>query len=114
MFLPKTIISVLAYFQSAFTAPTFYKAIGLVVGTLLARGRRTVAVALRYLGLAHYSNFNKYHQVLSQAKWSGLKVSKLRLQLLVATFGDSTGPLDLVIDQTLQRRWGRKITKRGH
>src|SRR5689334_13670662 len=114
MFLPKTIISVLAFFQPAFTAPTFHKAIGLVVGTLLARGRRTVAMALRYLGLAHRSNFNKYHHVLSRAKWSGLKVSKLLLQALVATFGDPDGPLHLVIDETLERRWGHKITKRGH
>ena len=79
----------LASFQPAFTTPTFHKAIRLVIGTLLARGRRTVATALRYLGLAHRSNFNKYHQVLSRAKWSGLKVSKLLLQALVATFGDA-------------------------
>ena len=89
MFLPKAIISVLAYFQPAFSAPTESKALALLVGTLLARGRRTVATALRYLGLAHRSNFNKYHQVLSRAKWSGLKVSKLLLQALVATFGDA-------------------------
>ncbi len=47
MFLPPAILTVLSYFQPAFSKPTFNKAALLVVGTLLARGRRTVAMALR-------------------------------------------------------------------
>lgn len=114
MTLPSVILAVLACFESAFTTPTFEKAGWLVVGTLLARGRRTVAAALRYLGWQDRSNFNKYHHVLSRASWSGLKVSKLLLHLLITTFANPTGPLEFVIDETLERRWGRKITKRGH
>jgi hypothetical protein len=114
MFLPPAILTVLSYFQPAFSKPTFNKAVLLVVGTLLARGRRTVTVALRYLGLQHSSNFNKYHHVLSRNRWSSFKISQLLLKLLVATFIPKGAPLEIVIDETLERRWGPKITKRGH
>ena len=30
------------------------------------------------------------------------------------TFGQAGGTLDIVIDETLERRWGPKINKRGH
>jgi hypothetical protein len=45
MSLPSPIITVLAHFQPLFTAPTWKKVVTLLVGTLLARGRRTVAAA---------------------------------------------------------------------
>ena len=42
MSLPEPIIALLASFQPVFTNPTWQKALVLLVGTLLARGRRTV------------------------------------------------------------------------
>ena len=42
MFLPAEIIPILAQFAPVFTAPTYQKALLLVVGTILAKGRRTV------------------------------------------------------------------------
>ncbi len=36
------------------------------------------------------------------------------LKLFVTTFVGAGGTVDSVIDETLERRWGRKITKRGH
>ena len=44
------IVTVLAIFQSAFTYPTWEKAQVLIMGTLLAHGRRTVTAALRQMG----------------------------------------------------------------
>ena len=52
MSLPEPIITLLAHFQSAFTQPTWQKLLILFTGTLLARGRRTVTVALRQMGRA--------------------------------------------------------------
>ena len=46
MFLSRPILSVFSHFRSAFTRPTWEKVQVLVTGTLLARGRRTVAAAL--------------------------------------------------------------------
>ena len=51
MFLPQEIITILNHFEPAFTRPTYQKAMVLVVGTILARGRRTVTAALRQMGL---------------------------------------------------------------
>ncbi len=53
MVLPAAIITILAHFQPAFTGPTYHKVLILLVGTLLTRGRHTVAAALRHMGLQH-------------------------------------------------------------
>lgn len=52
MSLPEPIIALLASFQPVFPHPTWQKAMVLLVGTVLAQGRRTVTVALRQMGLA--------------------------------------------------------------
>ena len=51
MSLPCPIITVLAHFEPLFTTPTWKKVVILLVGTVLARGRRTVTAALRQMGL---------------------------------------------------------------
>jgi hypothetical protein len=85
-----------------------------MVGTLLARGRRTVTAALKQMGLHDEADFALFHQVLNRASWSCLTLSRLLLQLLVSTFVGAGGTAEIVIDETLERRWGRKISKRGH
>jgi hypothetical protein len=114
MFLPAEIITVLSQFQPAFSAPTFRKVIVLVVGTLLGRGRRTVAAALRQVGLADRGDWAKYHHVLNRASWSSLEVAGILLRVLVQTFVPSEGWVEMIFDETLERRWGRRIKKRGH
>jgi hypothetical protein len=114
MFLPSEIISVIAHFAPAFTRPSYRKAVVLLVGTILARGRRTVTAALRSAGLQQHKQWAKYHHLLNRASWSGLTVSRLLLQLAVRSLVASGATVDLVADETLERRWGRKISKRGH
>src|SRR5438874_5024301 len=114
MSLPRPIITVLADFEPLFTAPTWKKFVILVVGTLLARGRRTVTAALRQMGQQMNGQFSLFHQVLNRARWSPLEVSRKLLQVLVETFVRAGGTVEIVIDETLERRWGRKISKRGH
>lgn len=106
--------TLLAPFQSLFSAPAWRKVQRLIVGTLLARGRRTVTAALRHTGQGDTPSFSLYHQVFNRARWSALKGSRSLLSLLVQTFGDAGGSLTFVIDETLERRWGRRINKRGH
>jgi len=114
MNLPAEIIGVLAHIAPAFTAATYQKAVVLVVGTLLAKGRRTVTAALRAVGLQHEPGWSKYHHVLNRAVWSGLEVSRRLLLLIVATFVSADAPITITVDETLERRWGRRIGKRGH
>jgi hypothetical protein len=86
----------------------------LLSGTLLAQGRRTVTVALRFTGNEMAGNWSNFPQVLNRAQWSPLAVSRQLLLLLVKTFVPEGASVDLVSDETLERRWGSKISKRGH
>ncbi len=106
--------TLLAPFQSLFSAPTWRKAQRLLIGTLLACGRRTVTAALRHTGQGDTASFSLYHQVFNRARWSALKGSRCLLSMLVQTFGAAGGSLTFVIDETLERHWGRRISKRGH
>jgi hypothetical protein len=85
MTLPRPIISVLAHFEPLFTAPTWKKVVILLVGTMLARGRRTVTAALRQMGRQMDPHFSGFHQVLNRARWSSLAVSRRLLKVLVQT-----------------------------
>jgi hypothetical protein len=112
--LPDPIREVLIVFRPLFTAPTWRKLMILLTGTLLARGRRTVAAALRASGNDQAANWSLFHQVLNRARWSPLAVSRQLLLLIVETFVPAAACVDLVIDETLERRWGSTISKRGH
>jgi hypothetical protein len=107
------ISALLAPFQSLFTAPTWHKAQGLLSGTLLARGRRTVTAALRQMGLSPAVDFSRDHPVLKRAPWSALHASHQLLVLLVHTCVTLGGMLPFVIDEKLERRWGRCLKQRG-
>ena len=106
-------LPLLTPFAGAFTAPTFRHALVLVTGTLLASGRRTVAAALRAVGLGEERRFTTYHRVLNRGVWSALLLSRLLLDLLVGTFLAPDAPLELVVDGTLERRRGRKSAFKG-
>ena len=114
MSLSEPIMSVLCEFESAFSQPTWSKIQVLIIGTLIARGRRTVTAALRQMGLCDASNFSLYHHVLNRARWAALALSRRLLLRLVRTFVVVGGELTFVIDETLERRWGRRINTRGH
>lgn len=111
--LPDPIREVLAVFRPLFTAPTWRKLMMVLTGTLLAHGRRTVAAALRASGNAMAVNWSSFQQVLNRAQWSPLAVSRQLLLLIVETFVPMGTCVDLVIDETLERRWGSKIEPPG-
>jgi len=112
--LPDPIREVLTVFRPLFTAPTWRKLTTLLTGTRLSQGHRTVTAALRSTGNAMAGNWSSFHQVLNRARWSPLAVSRHLLLLIVETFVPAGASVDLVIDETLERRWGSKIRKRGH
>jgi hypothetical protein len=65
------------------------------------------------MGLDQEKCFHRYHRVLSQASWSSLKASRVLLGLLVEAFVPEGEPLVVGIDETLERRYGKKISARG-
>jgi len=100
------LVRLLAVFAPAFTAPTFAHALTLAYGAILAPGRRTVAAALRAVGLNDERHLTTYYRVLNRAAWSPLARSKVLLGLILTAFVGSEAPLLLVIDDTLERRYG--------
>jgi DDE superfamily endonuclease len=99
-------------FEAAFTAPTFQHVLVLIVGAILTPGRRTVAAALRVVGLEQDPHFSNYHRVLNRNQWSSRRIARCLLQLLVEAFVPA-GPVVVGLDDTLERRWGAKIKARG-
>jgi hypothetical protein len=110
--LPPDMIPVLLAFALLFTPPVFAYVPVLVVGAILAPGKRTVTSILRVMGLASCGHFQNFHRVLNRARWSAYKAAHILLQLLVATFAPD-GVVLLGIDEHLERRKGKKIAPKG-
>jgi hypothetical protein len=99
-------------FASCFTAAGWRHVLVLVAGALLVPGRRTVAAALRVMGLDQAPGFAVYHRVLSTGRWSSRAVAHRLLLLLVAALVPN-GPVVVGIDDTIERRRGARIKARG-
>ena len=109
---PAGMIRVLVPFAPLFSKRVWRHAQVLLMGAILAPGKRTVSSALRAVGLDQQKRFHRYHRVLSRAKWSTREASRVLLGLLVEAFVQD-GPLILGVDETLERRQGKKIAAKG-
>ncbi|HVI79635.1 MAG TPA: transposase, partial [Candidatus Acidoferrum sp.] len=105
-------IRLLAPFAPLFSERVWEHARLLLTGAILAPGKRTVASALRAVGLENERRFCRYHRVLNRAVWSSREASRVLLGLLVEAFAPE-GPLVVGIDETLERRQGKKIVAKG-
>ena len=77
MILPPEALPLLAELAPAFTQPTWWRCQLLLFAAILTPGRRTIANLIRtadFLAEAHPST---YQRVLSQARWSGLRLAAL-------------------------------------
>lgn len=113
LILPPEIMAVLIPFMQVFSPRVWDWAQILLVGAILAPGKRTVTAALRVLGLKDDKQYQNYHRVLNRTKWSPLQVSQILLGLLVTTLISAGVPLVLGADETLERRRGEKIKAKG-
>ena len=110
---PMDIMVVLGCFAQVFSERTWDWVQVLVVGAILAPGKRTVSSVLTVVGLSQEKQYQRYHRVLNRAKWSSLRVSKILLGLLVAAFASGGGTIVLGADETLERRKGKHIQAKG-
>jgi hypothetical protein len=110
--LPTTMLHLLNPFVPLFSRRLWPHVRVLLAGAILAPGKRTVSGALHVMGLGQIEQFQRYHRVLNRASWSSREVSRVLLGLLLKTFVPS-GPLVIGVDETLERRWGKKIAAKG-
>jgi hypothetical protein len=111
--LPAAIIQVLRPFERVFSDQLWDYVQVLLVGAILAPGKRTVTAALRVMGLQHERQFQNYHRVLNRATWSSRSVSRILLHLLVAAFVPADAPIVVGLDEHIERRRGAKIAAKG-
>lgn len=110
--LPIEFIEIIIHYKIIFSKSVFEHVKRMLTGAILAPGKRTVSSVLSIIGLSEEKNFHKYHRVLSLAQWSALKAARILLSQLLNCFL-ADGPVVLGIDETLERRWGGRIRKRG-
>lgn len=110
--LPQGMAAILKPFSSLFTVPTWKHMLVLLTGAILCQGARRVSSILRIMGLSQERRFEKYHRVLNLAKWNSIACAKILLGLLVQILPASL-PILIVVDDTIERRNGRKIKAKG-
>ena len=84
----------------------------LLLGALLTPGQRTVCAILRLVGLRWERHFVTYHRVLNRTVWRDRVGTRLLFDLLVAAFVPR-GPVLLGVDDTIERRRGKRISAKG-
>ena len=113
MHLPARFAAVILTFTPVFLQRrTWRHAELLLIGAILAPGKRTVTSLLRIAGLSRERRFTNYHRVLNRVVWKPRLAARLLLGLLIAAFAPS-GPVVLGIDDTIERRRGKSISAKG-
>lgn len=110
--LPARFATVILCFAPLFFQRSWQHAEVLLVGAILAPGRRTVSSILRITGLCRERRFVNYHRILNRAAWSGRAAARVLLGLLLDAFVP-TGPVLLGLDDTIERRRGKRISAKG-
>jgi hypothetical protein len=101
-------LPILSLFQPAFSSAVFARAHLLAVAAILTTGRRTVSNLLRTVGHLAQGAPSSYHRVLSEARWSGLRLAALLTRFLLRRFWPA-GIITLVGDDTVTEHPGRKV-----
>lgn len=110
--LPPEIITLLSCFACVFTCPSWKNAQLLLTGAILCCRARRISSILKIMGLGNEKRFEKYHRFLNRAQWNGLALSKILLGLLLKLVPESC-PILIAIDETIERRKGKRIKAIG-
>jgi hypothetical protein len=110
--LPTRFAVVILCFAPLFCHRSWRHAEVLLVGAILVPGQRTVTSLLRISGLSRERRFVNYHRILNRAAWSGRAAARVLLGLLLDAFVPR-GPVILGLDETIERRRGKRISAKG-
>ena len=98
----------LANFAVAFTEPTFGVFALLFTGAVLVKGRHTVTRMILAAGI-RASHHARFHRFFSQARWEMDALWEKLVRLLSEKLLAAAERIEVVIDETAQRRTGGKI-----
>ena len=110
--LPAHFAGLILAFAPLFVQRSWRHAHLLLVGAILTPGRRTVTSVLRIMGRAQERRFVNVHRILNRAAWCPRSGSRILLGLLVNAFAQR-GSVILELDDTIERRRGKRIMAKG-
>ena len=105
--LPARFAALVITFAPLFVPRTWPHAQVLLIGAILAPGRRTVASVLRITGHARDMHFTNYHRVLSRAPWRARDGSRILLGHLIRAFAPR-GPVIVGLETGLSGAGDRR------
>jgi len=91
-------------FAPLFSKRIWQRVLELVMGAILAPGKRTVSAILRVMGLHEQPHFQNYHRL--SRRFGLAEASQILLRHLIVVFAP-TGVLVMGLDDTIERRRGR-------
>jgi hypothetical protein len=110
--LPTRFAGIILAFAPLFVHRSWCHAQLLLIGAILLPGQRTVTNVLRITAHARDRHFVNVHRVLSRAAWCPRTGSHILLGMLIAAFVPR-GPVILALDDTIERRRGKRIAAKG-
>lgn len=106
---PASLAGLLVVFVPCFTAPTFHTFAGLVTGFVAQTSRRTVCGMLVGAGLSRVWPHDRAHYFFAKAPWSPDRLGRVLAGLVTALLVPADQPVQLIVDDTLFKRRGRKV-----
>jgi hypothetical protein len=110
--LPSVAEPLLMSFSIAFTEPTFQRSLVLLVGAILAKGRRTITNLLWAMGDLAEGDPSDYHRVFSRAPWSLWNVGRV-LAVAVIELAAPDDWIRVIVDCTVAEHKGKKVYGKG-
>lgn len=110
--LPSVAEPLLMSFSIAFTEPTFHRSLVVLVGAILAKGRRTITNLLWAVGDLAEGDPSDYHRVFSRAPWSLWNVGRV-LAVAVIELAATDDWIRVIVDCTVAEHKGKKVYGKG-
>ena len=107
-----TFRALLSSVSSAFTSPGFAVFSDLIIGWVLAPGRRTITAMICAGDPGGMRPHDTYHRFVRCARWSLETLWRCLVVYMVATLTPE-GPVPVLIDDTLFKKTGRKVSGTG-
>ena len=104
-----TILSIFTQFSQVLTKPTYENLGVLLRGAILSGGQRTVTECLRSAWPWVRKHFSAYENTLRRAKMNEMKLAHVLFNLLLE-FVPQDSVVELVVDETLVRRYGPYVS----
>jgi hypothetical protein len=107
--IPPSLASLVQPLRSCFTAPSFAVFCALLVGHVAAVRRRTVCGMWIAAGLSRLAHHGRAHWFLARARWCPDALGVAVAKMIVGMFLPADAAVEVVVDDTLFRRHGRKV-----